>query len=219
MSDSPAFQRPTVDWKAHITTVRDHIAAIGNTIDYTQVRYGESFLGNGAEVEMAHPTVLIGPINGPVGQAACIAFANPQRGHTPMMALHQPNLRAGILTVVVNEVSIAGVAMAVHVGGALQRAAADAVLHCMQAGILPKDPSKARALAIVFQGFVHWEAKDTEKIYWWNYVAMVECIVRAFSWSPSYEEIVKLRAKHPYCDIETAEFPKDVEALSFGSAA
>ena len=54
---------------------------------------GEGFEGPG--VNLAHINVLVGPRNGPAGQAFATALATPSAGHAPFVA----SLRPGILTV------------------------------------------------------------------------------------------------------------------------
>ena len=214
--EAPAFEAPVVNWKAHLELVSKHAENIGGSIDWlSTVYFGEAFIGEGNE--MAHPTVLIGPMNGPVGHAACFAFANPQRSHTPMMAVVRPNVRAPIFTVVVNEVSMQKLDQAVLLGGPMQRALADVVRHCCHYGVLPRSVSTRQSIAIVFQGFIHPAATDVHKIYAWNYWAGVECIVRAITRTPSLETIEADTGEHPYSVCPMAKLPEGLKPLDLES--
>lgn len=208
---SSEFTPPPVDWKAHVAKLQE---SIGDDTEFVipEFLYGEAFIGD--TNEMAHPTVLIGHVQGAVGMALANAFANPQRGHTPMLAVRSPNLATPIATLVVNEVTIGNLDQAVLVGGPLQRAAADAVTHCAKAGFFGEE-SNFNDLAIIFQGFIHPSAKDVHKIYAWNYWAMVECIVRALTYEPSLDAAANDEVPHPYCSCETAKFPEDLEPLTY----
>ena len=53
---------------------------------------GESLVGEGNEV--AHIDLLIGPKDGPVGQAFAAALLNQKEGHTNLLAVVAPNLPA-----------------------------------------------------------------------------------------------------------------------------
>ena len=66
------------------------------------------------------------------------------------------------------------------------------------AGVISK--SQAEELVIVCGVFIHWEAKDDNKIYQFNYEATKLSIERAMKGDPKIEEILSKKdtAKHPY---------------------
>ena len=65
-------------------------------------------------------------------------------------------------------------------------------------GVIPKD--KADDLVIVCGVFIHWEAKDDNKIYEYNYKATKLSIERAMKGEPKIDEILSKKdsAKHPF---------------------
>jgi|GEM_PF-4492942 len=65
---------------------------------------GEGF--EGAGVNLAHINVLLGPRNGPVGQAFATALATPSLGHAPFVVIVQPGIPAKPLTLYVNKAQI-----------------------------------------------------------------------------------------------------------------
>jgi 5,6,7,8-tetrahydromethanopterin hydro-lyase len=131
---------------------------------------GEALVGEGNEV--AHIDLLIGSKDGPVGQAFAGALANQKNGHSNLLAVLTPN--------------------------PAQAAVAKAVTDCVASGVIPK--ADAENLVIVCGVFIHWQAKDDNKIYQYNYEATKLSIQRAMKSEPKIDEILakKDTAKHPF---------------------
>ena len=157
---------------------------------------GEALAGGGNEV--AHIDLLIGSKDGPVGTAFAVALANQSQGHSNLLAVLEPNLLCKPATVLITKVSIKGASQAVQMFGPAQAAVAKAVTDCVAEGIIPK--GDAEKLVIVCGVFIHWDAKDKEKIYQYNYEATKLSIQRAMKGEPKVEEITSKRntAKHPF---------------------
>jgi 5,6,7,8-tetrahydromethanopterin hydro-lyase len=157
---------------------------------------GESLVGDGNEV--AHIDLIIGRKDGPVGHAFANRLASQTSGHNGLLAVLEPNLPAKPDTVMFNKVTIKGATQAVHMFGPAQMAVAKAVADSVAAGVIPKN--QAEDLCIVCGVFIHWEAKDTKKIYEYNYQATKEAIQRAFAAKPTVDEVLakKDKAKHPF---------------------
>jgi formaldehyde-activating enzyme len=86
----------------------------------------------------AMPEVLIGTVDGPVGQA----FANMMgqtAGHTRMFAIRACNQLVRPVTMMVPKVTIKSSAYVNLFGGVVQSATADAVLDCVIERVLPKE--------------------------------------------------------------------------------
>ena len=79
---------------------------------------GESLVGDGNEV--AHIDLLIGPKDGPVGEAFANALINQKEGHTNLLAVVAPNLPAKPDTIMANKVTIKGATQAVQMFGPAQ---------------------------------------------------------------------------------------------------
>lgn len=157
---------------------------------------GESLVGDGNEV--AHIDLLIGSRNGPVGQAFCNALTNNKNGFTTLLAVVAPNLPAKPDTVMFNKVTIKGAQQAVHMFGPAQAAVARAVVDSVEQGIIPQD--QVEDLVLCVGVFIHWDAKDEQKIYDYNYQATKESIQRALANRPSMNEVLagKTAARHPF---------------------
>lgn len=157
---------------------------------------GEALVGDGNEV--AHIDLLIGPKDGPVGYAFAERLADQTAGHNALLAVVSPNLPAKPDTVMFNKVTIKGAQQAVQMFGPAQAAVARAVVDAVEEGIIPK--KEVDDLCVVVGVFIHWEAKDDQKIYDYNYEATKEAIRRALKGEPSVDKVIqeKRAAKHPF---------------------
>ncbi len=157
---------------------------------------GESLVGEGNEV--AHIDLLIGPKDGPVGQAFAAALLNQKEGHTNLLAVVAPNLPAKPDTIIANKVTIKGATQALQMFGPAQAAVARAVVDSVRDGVIPND--QVDDLCVIVGVFIHWEATDDKKIFDWNYTAAKESIARALGGEPSMQEILdgEAAARHPF---------------------
>jgi len=156
---------------------------------------GESLVGEGNEI--AHIDLMIGSKDGPVGTAFATALANQKQGFSNLLA-GVPNTICKPATVMITKVTIKGAGQAVQMFGPAQKAVGMAVLDSVAEGVIPRQ--EAENLVIVCGVFIHWEAKDNDKIYKFNYEATKEAIKRAMRGEPKIEEILprKDTLKHPY---------------------
>jgi len=157
---------------------------------------GESLVGEGNEV--AHVDLIIGSKTGPAGAAFTHALSNQKDGFTTLLALVTPNLPAKPDTLLFNKVTIKGAAQAVQMFGPAQAAVARAVGDSVESGVIPR--SKVDDYCVLVGVFIHWDAKDDQKIYDYNYQATKESIQRALASKPSIDEVIagSRTAKHPF---------------------
>jgi 5,6,7,8-tetrahydromethanopterin hydro-lyase len=157
---------------------------------------GESLVGDGNEV--AHIDLIIGSKTGPAGAAFCNALTNNKDGFTTLLAVVSPNLPAKPDTLMFNKVTIKGAGQAVQMFGPAQAAVARAVVDSLEGGVIPRD--KADDYCVMVGVFIHWDAKDNQKIYDYNYQATKEAIQRALANTPSATEVIAgaKTAKHPF---------------------
>lgn len=166
---------------------------------------GESLVGDGDEV--AHIDLIIGPKDGPAGQAFTHALAEQRAGHTTLLAVVAPNLPTKPDTIMFNKVTIKGAAQAVHMFGPAQAAVARAVVDSVEEGVIPK--AEADDLCVLAGVFIHWEAKDEKKIFDFNYQATKESIARALRREPHVDDVIrgKASARHPFASGADAKVP------------
>ena len=163
---------------------------------FDSVLIREALVGEGPEI--AHIDLVIGPKGSYVEQAFVSALASPAKGHTPLLAVLEPNLPAKPSTLMVNKVTIKGAGQAILMFGPVQAAVAKAVMDCLAEGTLPQE--LAEELMIIVSVFLEWDAKDKKKIYEYNYQATKLAIERAAAKNPNVSEILakKDSAKHPF---------------------
>ncbi len=156
---------------------------------------GESLQGDGNEI--AHIDLMIGSKDGPVGIAFASALANQKQGFSNLLA-GVPNTICKPATVMITKVTIKGANQAVQMFGPAQKAVGMAVLDSVAEGIIPRN--EVENLVIVCGVFIHWDAKDNDKIYDFNYKATKEAIKRAMRGEPKIDEVLprKDTLKHPF---------------------
>jgi 5,6,7,8-tetrahydromethanopterin hydro-lyase len=157
---------------------------------------GEALVGEGNEV--AHIDLLVGSKDGPVGVAFANALANQSSGHSNLLAVIAPNLICKPATVMITKVTIKGAKQAVQMFGPAQAAVARAVADSTAAGIIPQH--LAENFVIVCGVFIHWDAKDDNKIFQYNYEATKIAIKNAMTGEPKLSDITtrKEKEKHPF---------------------
>ncbi len=158
-------------------------------------RIGEALIGKGNEV--AHVDLIIGDKEGIVGSAFATGLTNISIGHTPLLSVIRPNLMTKPATLMIPKVTIGCLEDANKVFGPAQTAVARAVADAVEEGIIPKE--KVEDLVIIVSVFIHPEAEDYQKIYYYNYGATKLAIRRAMENYPSIEKILseKDRGVHP----------------------
>ncbi|HOT07501.1 MAG: Formaldehyde-activating enzyme [Methanosaeta sp. PtaB.Bin039] len=166
------------------------------THHFNRTLVGEALVGEGKEV--AHIDLVIGRKGGPVDQAFVTALASTRKGHTPLLAVLEPNMPTKPSTLIVNKVTIKKASQAVLMFGPAQAAVAKAVMDCVSDGIIPEE--EAENIVIIVSVFIEWDAEDKKKIYDWNYLATKMAIERAIVGKPTVQEALakKDSAKHPF---------------------
>ncbi len=157
---------------------------------------GEALVGDGNEV--AHIDLLIGPKDGPVGQAFAGALLNQKEGHTNLLAVVAPNLPAKPDTIMANKVTLKGAGQVMHMFGPAQAGVARGVVDAVSEGIIPQD--QVENLCIIVGVFIHWDATDDKKIFDWNREATKLSVARAMGAEPTAQQVVDgaAEARHPF---------------------
>jgi 5,6,7,8-tetrahydromethanopterin hydro-lyase len=166
------------------------------THHFNETLIGEALVGDGPEI--AHIDLVIGTKGSAVDQTFVSALASPAKGHTPLLAVLEPNMPTKPATLMVNKVTIRGVSQAVLMYGPAQAAVARAVMDCVYEGTIPEE--MAEDILIIVSVFIEWDAKDKKKIYEYNYQATKLAIERAVAAKPTVKEVMAKResAKHPF---------------------
>jgi len=157
---------------------------------------GEALIGKGPEI--AHIDLVIGRKGSAVEQAFVTALASPRMGHTPLLAVLEPNLQPKPATLMVNKVTTNSASQALLIFGPAQTAVAKAVMDCVAEGTIPE--ADAEDLLIIVSVFIEWDAEDRKKVQDYNYRATKLAIERAMKGEPTVKEALakKDSAKHPF---------------------
>jgi 5,6,7,8-tetrahydromethanopterin hydro-lyase len=131
-----------------------------------QLFIGEGFEGPG--VNLAHINVLVGPRNGPAGQAFATALSTPSTGHAPFVVIARPGIPTKPLTLYVNKAQIDG---DFH---------GNATWGASQAGI---------AKAVVSANWVNPKTDDLDAVFENNYRACKNAILAAMKGLPHRDEV------------------------------
>jgi 5,6,7,8-tetrahydromethanopterin hydro-lyase len=158
----------------------------------------------GKDVTAAMPEILIGSVDGPVGQAFANMMAQ-SKGHTAMFAVRDINQLVRPACMMVPKVTLKGSTDVGLFGGVVQAGVADGILDAVIEGIIPKD--QVNDLCIVALLWIDPGCIDLEKagtldkadIYKNNYDAIKLALKRALNDEPSIDELIKNRHKIKHC--------------------
>lgn len=158
----------------------------------------------------AMPEILIGDVDGPVGQAFANMMAQ-SAGHTCMFAVRACNYMVRPATMMATKVTIKHSDYINLFGGVVQAATADAVVDCVAEGILPKD--QVDNLCIISLIWLDPQCVkdpnlDRDDLYRTNYEATKLAIARAMTGEPSIDELIATRhtIKHDMFDQESGQW-------------
>jgi 5,6,7,8-tetrahydromethanopterin hydro-lyase len=167
-----------------------------NMAKITQSMIGEALVGEGPEV--AHIDIVVGTKGSAVETAFMTSLASPRKGHSPLLAVLEPNVLPKPATLLVNKVTIKNANQAILMFGPAQASIAKAVMDSVEEGIIPKE--EAENLLIIVSVFLQWDATDKAKIYEYNYEATKLALKRAIEGTPTVDEALakKDSAEHPF---------------------
>ena len=168
----------------------------GGLMSKIGMRFGEALVGE--EPEIAHIDLIIGDKDGPAGIGFAFGLAHQSYGHTKLFAVLTPNLLVKPVTLIVPKVTIKNLKQAELIFGPAQYAVAKAVADSVAEGVIPKDI--VEDVVIICGVFIHPAAKDSDKVFRYNYEATKLAIKRAMSGEPKVEEILSKKdvVEHPF---------------------
>jgi formaldehyde-activating enzyme len=166
------------------------------TRDFTFHAGEATVLAKEGQFTDAMPEILIGRVDGPVGQAFANMMAQ-SKGHTAMFAIRACNQMVRPATITVPKVTLRDMANIDLFGGVVQSATADAVLDCVIEGLIPKD--KVDELCIVSLVWIDPRCAsdpnlDKRDMYRTNYEATKLALRRALKNEPSIDELIANRS-------------------------
>jgi len=164
-------------------------------IDQFNLRTGEALVDPESN-EVAHIDLLIGAVDGPVGQAYANALANPSKDREALQVILEPNMAVKPPTIIVPTVPVRGMRDASMVYGPGQAGVAKAVAQSVEDGILPATDD----IVMIANVFVHPSASRRNRVFINNYKAMRHAIRKAMEGRPTAREAAENadNARHPF---------------------
>ena len=164
-------------------------------IEKFSLKTGEALVDPSSN-EVAHIDLLIGNVEGPVGQAYSNAIANPSKDREALQVILEPNMAVKPPTIIVPTVPVKGMRDASLVYGPAQEAVAKAIAQSVADGILPETDE----LVMIANVFVHPSASRRRRVYINNFKAMRHAIRKAMEGRPTASENLKHKdnARHPF---------------------
>ena len=112
------------------------------------MRTGEALVEGDQDYLCAEPEIVIGELDGPVGQALATLLGDQVKGHTRVFALLNSDVQVKPATLMVSKVTVKDARYTAILMGTVQAGIANGVLDAVRAGDIPKD--KANDLGIIY---------------------------------------------------------------------
>lgn len=111
------------------------------------MRTGEALVEGDKDYLCAEPEVVIGELDGPVGQALATLVGDQTKGHTRVFAILNSDVQVRPATLMVSKVTVKDPRYTAILMGSVQAGIANGVLDAVRAGDLPK--AKANDIGII----------------------------------------------------------------------
>ena len=130
--------------------------------DRIVMRTGEALVEGDIGYLCAEPEVVIGELDGPVGQALANLAGNQVKGHTKVFAILNCDVQVKPATLMVSKVTVANERYTNILMGSVQAGIANGVLDAVREGTIPKD--KANDLGIIYSVWLDPAVLKEEKV-------------------------------------------------------
>ena len=112
------------------------------------LRTGEALVEGDEDYLCAEPEVVIGELDGPVGQALATLIGDQVKGHTRVFAILASDVQVRPATVMVSKVTVKHADYTNILMGTVQAAIANGVLDAVREGVIPRE--KVNDLGIIY---------------------------------------------------------------------
>ena len=167
------------------------------------IRVGEALVRGTTKPTAAEPEIVIGELDGPVGQAFASLLGDQVKGHTRVLALLNGDVAVKPATLMVSKVTVSNPKYTNILMGTVQAAIANGVLDAVREGTIPKD--KANDLAIIAAIWVTPAAADDpdldhQDLFDTHRAAMLAAIRKAMKFEPYIDWLLENQDKiqHSY---------------------
>lgn len=161
------------------------------------MRTGEALVEDEAVWSAAEPEVVIGELDGPVGQAIANLMGDQSKGHSKVFAILDCDVQVRPVTVMVSKVTVTNNKYTNILMGSVQAGIANGVLDAVRAGDIPKE--KANDLGIIISVWldpsVTKEEVDFEILFKTHRAATAKAIGKAMRNEPSIDWLLENQDK------------------------
>jgi len=162
------------------------------------MRTGEALVEGEEDYLCAEPEVVIGELDGPVGQALATLIGDHTKGHTKVFAILGSDVQVKPATLMVSKVTVKNSKYTNILMGTVQAAIAHGVLDAVRAGDIPKE--KANDLGIIYSVWLDpsvtkVEEVDHEALFKVHREATAKVIHKAMRGEPTIEWLLENQNK------------------------
>ena len=156
------------------------------------IRIGEALVRGSTKPTAAEPELVIGELDGPVGQAFATLLGDQVKGHTRVLALLNGDVAVKPATLMVSKVTVNKTKYTNILMGTVQAAIANGVLDAVREGTIPKE--KANDLGIIAAIWLTPGAADDpnldhKDLFSVHRKAMFEAIRKAMNNEPTIDRL------------------------------
>src|SRR3954447_4996852 len=126
------------------------------------LRTGEALVEGSEDYLCAEPEVVIGELDGPVGQALATLIGDQVKGHTRVFAILSSDVQVRPATLMVSKVTVTDSRYTNILMGTVQAAIANGVLDAVRSGDIPK--ARVNELGIIVSVWLDPAVVDTEDL-------------------------------------------------------
>lgn len=158
------------------------------------MRTAEALVEGAADYLCAEPEIVLGSLDGPVGQAMATLLGNQTQGHTKVFAILNSDAQVKPATLMVSKVTVKDSRYTNILMGTVQAGIANGVLDAVREKIIPK--KSANDLGIIYSvwldpAVLKADKVDHEALFEVNREATVKVIRKAMKNEPSIDWLLK----------------------------
>src|SRR5689334_6171285 len=162
------------------------------------LRTGEALVEGAEDYLAAEPEVVIGELDGPVGQALANLIGDQVKGHTRVFAILNSDVQVRPVTVMVSKVTVQDAGYTHILMGTVQAAVANGVLDAVRAGDIPRE--RANDLGIIYSvwldpAVIEVKSLDHEALFRVHREATAKVIRKAMRHEPSIDWLLENQEK------------------------
>ena len=165
------------------------------------LRTGEALVEAEPAWSAAEPEVVIGELDGPVGNAIANLLGDQIKGHSRVFAILNCDVQVRPVTLMVSKVTVNNTKYTNILMGTVQAAIANGVLDAVRAGDIPKD--KANDLGIIVSVWldpsVVEEKIDFKVLFETHRAATAKAIHKAMNHEPGIDWLLKNQDRITHC--------------------